>query len=330
MKNDILIDADGVRIGSRHYIGKAAEVEFTDIGRQHYDCKVYHYANGKYQMIKANQNVFRIPVVGVLPKKVHRAEQIFNCYDVGECDNCSEKHHCKEYLFRQYDTHDEVRSDNIQRAISRLQQIILSNEWDYWVTFTFDDSKIYAKDNKLVIDKLTQWLKNRVQRDGIGYLLVPEYHKKEKRIHAHCLVRGKLDLLFNDIWKVKGIKKPIKGDTIKRYGIHADRILYKVYNVHSWKYGFSTAIDVYGSPSRLANYVTKYMTKDISKIFGKHYWCSKNLKLYPTVELYWLDAGEYNDTHVREYYHRGSTASFKYVNNLSEVITDMCDDEEVI
>lgn len=139
-----------------------------------------------------------------------------------------------------------------------------------------------------------------------------------------------MDLSFNNIYKVKGIKKPIKEETIKKYNVPVDRVLYPVYNCKDWKYGFSTAISVYGTPSRLANYVLKYITKDIENIFGKTYWCSKNLKLYPDIELFTLAPYEFRETPGREYWHRGAEASFKYINRLGDALEEMSDDEETI
>ena len=54
-----------------------------------------------------------------------------------------------------------------------------------------------------------------------------------------------------------------------------------VYNVSDWKYGYSTAIETYGQASNLAFYVTKYITKDVKKIFGKFFWSSKNINRKP-------------------------------------------------
>ena len=56
-----------------------------------------------------------------------------------------------------------------------------------------------------------------------------------------------------------------------------------MYNVSDWQYGFSTAIETYGEPSQLAFYVTKYITKDVKKIFGKFFWSSKNIKREPKI-----------------------------------------------
>ena len=97
-----------------------------------------------------------------------------------------------------------------------------------------------------------------------------------------------------------------------------NRIICPVYKLNNWKFGLSTVIECYGENyERLSNYVLKeYVTKTNDDIFGKFYWCSKNLKLYPDVELYDLDAYEFQETVAKRYNHRASIASFKYINRL--------------
>ena len=177
-----------------------------------------------------------------------------------------------------------------------------------------------------MLQKLQRWLKNQTYRHNVGYLLVAEYHKKDQRIHAHFLCNGALKVVFNDIYKVKQIKRPVTGETVRRYHLQ-DRIQYPVYNVSGWNLGFSTAIEVYGSPARLANYVLKYITKQNSRIFGKSYWSSKNIKLYPTIELSQLPFCDYDLTIAKQYYHRGSKAAFKYINKTGDIIQDMADSD---
>lgn len=298
------LTSEGFKCGSRTYVGECIETDLFNIGYDKFDGKVYRYPNGKYQIVKASKKVFRVPIPGILPQRpIHRWD------DPDRTEN---------------------RTDNIHRAHNRIYQILLSNEWDYFLTMTFDQEKLDSRDISLTIKKTQIWLKNMTQRNGIGYVLVPEYHKKDKRVHCHAIVKGKLNLKFDDIYAVEGFKKPVRMAKIKRLNISPDKIRYPVYNCSDWKYGFSTAINVYDSPSRLANYVLKYMTKDQQMIFGRSYWCSKNLKLYPDIELYNLKSYEYRDTIGREYYTRGSEASYKYINRLGDTIRDMSDDEVVV
>ena len=294
----------GFQCGSKTYVGECIERDIFDIGYDKFDGKLYHYPGGKYQVVKASEKVFRVPIPGCIDRPpIQRWD---------DPDRASE------------------RTDNLLRARTRIQQIILCNEWNNFLTITYDPEKIDSTNVPLVIQKTQNWLKNMTKRNGLAYLLVPEYHKKEKRVHCHALTNDALNIESNDIYKVEGIKKPLKESTIKKQHIPPEKILYPVYNCPDWKHGFSTAIDVYGTPSRLANYVLKYITKENEKIFGRSYWCSKNLKLYPDIELYTLGSYEFRDTPGRQYYHRGSEASFKYINRLGDEIKDMSDDEETI
>lgn len=312
----IVIEDGTIKYRSRTFVGEVLEDDLIDgIGTTKYNSKTYLYPSGKSQTVISNSKVFRIPVPGLGNDK-RQPRHIYYDMEGNRCDING-------------DPIDIRRSDNILRSHQRIQQIILSNEWDYFMTCTFNDEKVCASDVPRVLKKTEKWLSNMVQRNGIGYLLVPEYHKKDERVHFHALVSGKLPLEFNDIYAVKGIKKPVRLESIKRYHQEA-RIQYPIYNVASWGYGFSTAIDVYGSPSRLANYVKKYITKSTKMIFGKSYWCSKNLKLYPTVSLDNISDEDYNECFAKSYYSPQLGASFKYINKLGDILEDEVDDEVVL
>lgn len=305
---NIYADEKGVHLNSRTYIGESTQMDLFDVGRQKYDGKILHYPGGKYQIVKASNSVFRVPIPLGLKKTF---QQWYDPEEDEEKDSSGKKQ----------------RLDNIFRAEKRIQQIILLNEWKYFLTLTFNDDVVDASDVEKVTEKTQSWLKNQTYRIGVGYLLVPEYHKKDKRIHMHALINGDLKVESSGTYKVKDIKKPVSEETIKRYKIASERILYPVFNCNSWKYGFSTAIEVYGNPNRLACYVLKYMTKDSSNIFKKSYWCSKNLKLYPDTELIHLPSGDYDNTPGRVFYHRASSAAYKYINRLGEELNDELSDE---
>ena len=108
------------------------------------------------QIVKASQKVFRVPIPGIISRPP----------------------------IKRWDDPDRSteRTDNLLRARKRIQQIILSNEWNNFLTITYDPEKIDATDVPLVIKKTQNWLKNMTKRNGLAYLLVPEYHKKEKRV----------------------------------------------------------------------------------------------------------------------------------------------------
>ena len=81
-----------------------------------------------------------------------------------------------------------------------------------------------------------------------------------------------------------GFKKPIKPRTAKKYGLDWEKGQV-VYNLSTWKFGFSTAIKVYGDKAQLSHYITKYITKDNEKIMGRYYWHSRDLQK-PKISYY--------------------------------------------
>lgn len=177
----------------------------------------------------------------------------------------------------------EPRYDNLKRAREHIFDIIYCNHWDYFVTITFNPEQIDSYNPHEVMSVLRSWLANSVSRKGLRYILIPEYHKSG-RIHAHALI--------NDVFKLvdSGLKA---GDKT-------------VYNITNWRYGFSTAIPCDNS-SRLASYVTKYVTKDSKKIFGRFYLSSKNIVRSPALDYIDMD---FDSIDSKEY------NGFKYVDSF--------------
>lgn len=174
---------------------------------------------------------------------------------------------------------DRERTDILKRVKDRVFDITYCNPWAYFLTVTFDPKETDSKDPQQVMEKLNKWLDNRVQRDDLQYLLIPEYHKKGG-IHCHALINDTLRLSDSGTVTVDGIKKPMRREKALKLGLPETK-LHTVYNVPQWKYGFSTAIPTYGEPAALAVYMTKYVTKDLQKIFGRYYWSSRNITREP-------------------------------------------------
>jgi len=147
----------------------------------------------------------------------------------------------------------EERSDSVKRAKDKCFEIAYANKFDWFVTITIDAEKLDRTDTKEILKKCRPLWSNLVQRKDFKYLLIPEYHERyeengKKAIHFHGLCSG--DLKMTESGKVfKG--KPI-------------------YNWDDWKYGFSTAVPL-DKQKFICQYVTKYVTKDNNKIFGKYY-----------------------------------------------------------
>ena len=117
---------------------------------------------------------------------------------------------------------------------------------------------------------------SRPDRYGLSYLMIAERHKKGG-IHFHGLCRSSVPLRLEDSGTklYKGHKKPVSNARAEKLGLTDGRT---VYNLKSWKFGFTTCIELTGDRLNTAFYVTKYITKDCKKIFGKFFWHSRDLK----------------------------------------------------
>lgn len=144
--------------------------------------------------------------------------------------------------------------DARRRARTAVRDLALSNDFTWFVTFTLDSKKIDRYDADLCCKKLNKWLENQVQRKGLKYVMIPEYHR-DRAIHFHGL--------FNDVL-------PVKYSGVKQDG-------HEVYNMPSWPYGFTTAIKLYGDRQRAVNYVCKYINKTQDKVAGRYYYSGGHL-----------------------------------------------------
>ena len=75
-----------------------------------------------------------------------------------------------------------------RRARAALRDLALCNDFDCFVTLTLDGAQVNRYDPKQVIQKLNRWADNKVRRDGLRYVLVPELHK-DGAIHFHGFFR---------------------------------------------------------------------------------------------------------------------------------------------
>ena len=151
-----------------------------------------------------------------------------------------------------------------RRARVAVRDLGLCNDWAYFVTLTLDPQRINRYDPAEVVRHLNHWLDNRVRRDGLAYVLVPEHHK-DGAIHFHGF--------FNDAL-------PVVDSGHHDQGGHA------VYNLPAWGWGFSTAIALYGERAAAVGYCCKYVAKQQEKIGGRWYYSGGKLRR-PAVE--WCD-----------------------------------------
>ena len=291
---DIYEDDSGLHVGSQNYSNIGLEELMSD---HQYRVKIKHYGQGRYVKIMASRAVFRVKNV----KKRNSSAD-------GPQDDPESREERKK-----------LRTDNLQRARQRVFDLVQCNQeyMQMFVTITFDDIKVDATNVQEVSKKLYTWLNNRVKRKGLRYILLPEFHKSG-RIHMHCLMNDVLDKVDSGTRMVLGFDKPLRLDTINRLGIAPDRVKGIVYNITEWPYGFTTAIYTFGDILQLVNYIQKYMVKGQQQIFGKYFWYSRNMKIYPDIELLeseYSHGRSFQKSAAEARYSSGAGCSFKYENH---------------
>ncbi len=136
-------------------------------------------------------------------------------------------------------------------------------------TFTVNPDECNSHNYSQVVENLSVWLANRVRRNGLKYILVPERHQSGA-IHFHgiCNSTG-LRLVPSGRWKVGKWALPWEDiRPAKR------KEAQEIFNVRDLKLGFSTALIIEGenAQEKVSKYIWKYMTKQGGqKIGGRFY-----------------------------------------------------------
>lgn len=206
------------------------------------------------------------------------------------------------------------RYDSIYRAKQKVFDIVAMNGFKYFVTLTFSKEKINRYSVDEIHKKLLNWLRNGVRRNGWKYLVIPERHK-DNAIHLHGLMSGELNLADSGTVIADGFSKPIKKETALKHNIpiEASRT---VYNMPKWGFGFSTVIPTYGENEHCAKYITKYVTKDIDKIFGHYYLAGGDIVRDVPYRLFDADYEAFESK--CECYCEEINTSFKYAERKEE------------
>ena len=144
---------------------------------------------------------------------------------------------------------DALRS--MRRARAKLRRLALANDFRYFVTLTLDAQRIDRYDGQAVVKALSRWADNMVRRAGLRYILVPELHK-DGAFHFHGFFAGD---------GVKVVDSGVKWDNRP------------VFNLPQWKFGFSTAQELYGDYRAAVGYCCKYIGKqDGQRPLGRWYY----------------------------------------------------------
>lgn len=227
-----------------------------------YNVKVKNYGNGQVQT--------RIYSHLIYTGDKEKPEQ--QDFEISPFDGCKVK---EVQDFDEFEKEEQRRLQiSLKRAKGKIYDYSRANEWDWFVTLTFNPEKVNRYDYSACTKKLSDWLSN--MRRGAGetfrYIVVPERHK-DGAFHFHGLFCN-CDSL--------GIE----------FSGHFTKDGEKIYNIGKYKLGWTTATKVKINDAA-TKYITKYTTKDLMEhIKGKKkYWVSRNLNL-PQETTFFVDRGE--------------------------------------
>lgn len=277
----------------------------------YFNTKIKIYPNGKSVRYYCNSSIFRPP---------SQAEEEFDSALDEVIDSLIDNEESEadillsELLAQMEKDHEKNIVRCIRRAKERIFDIAFCNDWKYFITLTIDDNKLNSFNVKEVMKKLNKFLDNMRQRYGLSYIIIPEFHESG-RVHCHGLINDALKVVDSGTRRVNGFTKPLKLSTIKSKGL-VNEVTHIIYNLPQWNYGFSTAVPVYGDGGALATYVTKYMTKSTTKIFGKYYWSSRDLVRQPQIEYCNTD---YNEIKLEEFRIPNTSMKLKYESKVEFV-----------
>lgn len=196
--------------------------------------------------------------------------------------------------YKNEDRTDEEREHCISVSMARtknnIYNIARSHVWKWFVTFTFNRDKTDASDYELVVKRLCKNIEHTKERrcPNLKYLIVPELHSDGINYHFHGLFSGcdELDFVFSG---------------------HFDKQGRPVFNLPSWRWGFTTATLV-GDTARASGYICKYVTKDTERyLYGKRRYFSNAKKTegeklvidkYEFLEMYADDISYMKDFYI--------------------------------
>ena len=162
--------------------------------------------------------------------------------------------------------------DYLNESLMRSKRLILdyalNNNFNYFVTFTFDSSKINRSNFNSCKNKILKALNNFKNRydSEFKYILVPELHSNGIAIHFHGLI-------FTS-----------NMDFLKRLYFSKDYFT-NVYR-HDFffnRFGANCFIPIINSSERVAFYITKYISKSNVRVFSNSYFVSKGLNRSTTL-----------------------------------------------
>ena len=222
-----------------------------------YHCKIKDYGNGVQQIInydkpvKLGQKKTYCPPRDISQEIYELSEQLME----GTKTMQEVEQIAKQLIIKSQHT----KRSNTSRAKNKVYDLVQSNQWEWFITLTFDPEKI----NRTDYDECSKAVKyfidetRRISNGNFKYIGLPEYHADGVSFHFHFLFSGIPSNCF------------ILADNTSND---------EIYNLGTYTFGFSTATKVRDS-AKASGYIVKYITKTMTdNLKGKkRYWASRNL-----------------------------------------------------
>jgi hypothetical protein len=165
---------------------------------------------------------------------------------------------------------DKSIRQSMYRAKEKIFGYIMANGWEYWATQTFNKEVIDRYSLDEIVRRYNRRLKYlKTKYNGLKWLIVPEQHK-DGAYHLHMFMLG----MPEDRMKYSGHDYYSKDEDRYRH----------IYNwLDTVDYGFNYYLYIGDAGPKqkvkMANYITKYITKDLAteRFNKKKYWTSKGL-----------------------------------------------------
>lgn len=180
-----------------------------------------------------------------------------------------------------------------QRTKKTILEYLLSNDWEYFCTFTFNPRLVDRTDFYEVSQKLSKWLQHLKERyaHDLMYVVVPELHEDGKSYHFHAVMSNVGRLQLSPF-----LRRNENNEVTQVYTKNGQEILV----INQWRYGYSTAIRLENnkqSSMKISYYMTKYITKDLctNTLNRRRYWVSRSTVSKPIEEYFNVDFDNIDD-----------------------------------
>ena len=181
-------------------------------------------------------------------------------------------------------------SSSIRRTKVLLHELLSMNDFDWFVTFTFDPERVNKYDDEAVYAAFFKYMDYITRKfPRLGYIAVPERHE-DGSLHFHMLLNGisaqELGLVNSGKVCCHWATRKNNICSLEYFNRTKSQYLLKdtdglpIYNVTNFIYGYTTVTRIV-SRERCNSYVTKYLDKAFGSttIFKKRFMYSKNLNV---------------------------------------------------